>query len=1279
MTDAQESFYSLIKNAPFGIYVVDSNFRLVETSAGAKRAFSQAEPLIGRDFAGILRIICEESFAIEIIDQFRNTLATGESYQSLSSAEKSGNADAFERGDCRLERITLPDGSFGAVCYFYDLTERQRVEKKLRESEELNKLILNSMSAHLAVLDNEGNIIAVNEAWQRFSTVNCKSDGHPAENYGVGANYLEICRSAKGELSDEAETVYLGIKEVLEGKSDAFALEYPCHSPSELRWFYLTCTPLKSTNKGAVISHTDITSRKIAEENLRNSEMRYRLLFEDNPFPMIIYDFDTLKIIDANEATCRHYCWTREELTQMTIADFAIIDDLQSAIEKVQLNKDGRTIYGNWKHKKKDGTEIVVETASHRLEIEGENLRIVLINDVSEKVRAGEELRAAEQRFRATFEQAAVGIAHVAPDGKWLMVNERLCEITGYTKEELSSLTFQDITHPDDLKKDLNYANSVLAGEIETYSTEKRYIRKDKSVVWINLTVSLTRGVDGSPKYFISVIEDISLRKAAETEMRQWADAFENCAQGIALGDPRTNKIIAVNSTLAHLCGKPKSEIVNHPILSVYDESTHDFVKKHLAAADQTGSVQYEALIKRGNGTSFPVQMDIVSVRSEAGDVLYRVATMQDISERKKAEEEIRESQRHFRELSESLPQLVWTCRGDDGMCDYLSPQWVEYTGIPEAEQLGFEWLNQIHPADRQKFIGAWKLAVENNTDYEAEFRIRRFDGVYRWFQTRAHPLRDEDGKIVKWFGTNTDVEDRKQIENALRESEGKLRLFVEFVPVAVVMLDREMKYLAVSRRWMMDFNLEGDIIGRSHYDLFPEIPERWKEIHRRVLKGAVERCEEEKFVRDDGAVQWIRWEVRPWFNSSNEIGGIIIFSEDITERKVAEENLRQSEEKLRQSQKMEAVGRLAGGIAHDFNNMLTVIKGYSDLSLQLIPKENSVHNYIEEIKRAGERSSSLTHQLLAFSRTQILQPEVLSLNQIISETMKMLKFVIGEDIEIILRLAPHIGQIKADPGQISQVLMNLLVNARDAMPFGGTITIKTENVFLEKDVFSADAPEKPGNYVRLEVQDTGEGMDSQTMQNIFEPFYTTKEVGKGTGLGLSTVYGIIMQSGGHILVKSNPGIGTSFEIFLPHILEENTIYNEKISTKRESSGNPVILVVEDEELVRNLMADALQACGYDVFTACNGAEAIRLIEKENLRVDLLITDIVMPEVSGYELFRSLSESMPDPPKFLFTSGYLEDERIKNSGFEIGSNFIQKPFQLNQLALKVQEILSLPE
>jgi signal transduction histidine kinase/ActR/RegA family two-component response regulator len=392
-------------------------------------------------------------------------------------------------------------------------------------------------------------------------------------------------------------------------------------------------------------------------------------------------------------------------------------------------------------------------------------------------------------------------------------------------------------------------------------------------------------------------------------------------------------------------------------------------------------------------------------------------------------------------------------------------------------------------------------------------------------------------------------------------------------------------------------------------------------------------------------------------------------------ERMEAVEALRSSEQQLQQAQKLEAVGRLAGGIAHDFNNLLTVIMGYSGL-LMRSKVEKQTRERIEEINKAANRASSLTRQLLAFSRKQVLKPEVLDINSLVESTGKMLRRLIGEDVEVITSLKPGVGKINADPGQIEQVLINLVVNARDAMTDGGKITIETANVDLDPAYSDMHITVTPGSYVMLAVSDTGIGMDAETKSRIFEPFFTTKEVGKGTGLGLSMIYGIVKQSGGNIWVYSEPKKGTTFKVYLPRVRAES---NETVSVSKQPEVPPAlatetILLVEDEEMVRKLASDILRDKGYQVLLAKTGEEAIRICKDYGGQIHLMLTDVVMPEMNGRKLAECVSHIQQDM-KVVYMSGYTDDSIIHHGVLKPGTNFIEKPFTAETLTSKIRQVL----
>jgi two-component system, cell cycle sensor histidine kinase and response regulator CckA len=388
--------------------------------------------------------------------------------------------------------------------------------------------------------------------------------------------------------------------------------------------------------------------------------------------------------------------------------------------------------------------------------------------------------------------------------------------------------------------------------------------------------------------------------------------------------------------------------------------------------------------------------------------------------------------------------------------------------------------------------------------------------------------------------------------------------------------------------------------------------------------------------------------------------------AEDVTDRRALEDQ-------FRQAQKMEAVGRLAGGVAHDFNNLLMVISGYAEVMLAKLPVENPLHEKGKAIQLAADRATTLTRQLLAFSRKQILELKVVDVNAIVQDMQRLVNPLIGENVELASILSPQAAHTRADAGQLEQVLMNLVVNAKDAMPDGGKLTIQTQNMVVDGSPPRGQQFIRPGKYVILSVSDTGMGMDKETQLRIFEPFFTTKEKGKGTGLGLSTVYGIVKQSGGYVMVQSEQGQGTTFQIYLPQV-EGAAEKQPALLPDAALGGTETVLLVEDEDSVRQLVRDTLEAKGYRVLEAESGEAGLSIAEGHDGKIDLVITDVIMPGIGGRELVKQLAQARPST-KFLYLSGYTEDAIVSEGSLEEGTAFLQKPFSLQSLSRKVREVL----
>ncbi len=516
----------------------------------------------------------------------------------------------------------------------------------------------------------------------------------------------------------------------------------------------------------------------------------------------------------------------------------------------------------------------------------------------------------------------------------------------------------------------------------------------------------------------------------------------------------------------------------------------------------------------------------------------------------------------------------------------------------------------------------------------------------------------------------------RRGADVALRESEARYRRIVETTSDGVAQIDVEGKLMYLNARLAAVLGYEpAELLGRSILELV-DVESRAGAAARISDRtpGPLEPVER-AFIRKDGTRVWMQVESTAIVDDAGRHQGRLVMMRDVTDRKRAEEALRHSEEQLRQGQKMEAVGRLAGGVAHDFNNVLSVILSYSEMMLETLPPSDPMRDDVEEILKAGRRAADLTRQLLLFSRQQIMEPKVVDLNALLADMDKMLQRVLGEDVALV-STARSIGRVMVDPTSIGQVVMNLAVNARDAMPTGGKLTIETGDVVLDDEFARAHVGVAPGRYVMLAVSDTGTGMDKATLAQIFEPFFTTKARGKGTGLGLSTAFGIVRQSGGTVWVYSEPDHGTTFKVYLPRVDAPADVVHVTIAPAT-LRGSETILLVEDEDQVRAVARGILVRSGYDVMEARSGGEALLMCEKHPGVIHLLLSDVVMPQMSGAELAKRLASERPSM-KVLCMSGYTDDSIVRHGVLDANFAFLQKPLTPETLTRKVREVLDAP-
>ncbi len=623
-----------------------------------------------------------------------------------------------------------------------------------------------------------------------------------------------------------------------------------------------------------------------------------------------------------------------------------------------------------------------------------------------------------------------------------------------------------------------------------------------------------------------------------------------------------------------------------------------------------------------------------------------------------RAEAVLRESEERFRNMADTAPVMIWVTGPDKGIT-FVNKTWLQFTGRTFEQELGHGWAESIHPDDLGRCFEIFSTAFDARRRFVLECRLRRTDGEYRSMLCTGLPRFASCGDFVGYIGSDSDITDL--------QSEERFRQLAENIDEVFWMLDLGMnRVLYVSPAFEKIWGVGPAALYRDPQWLLetvhPEDRSRVTAYLAKLRSECAEACY--RIVRADGAVRWILDRAFPVHNSEGEPFRVAGIAEDITAQ-------RELEEHLSQSNKMEAVGRLAGGVAHDFNNLLTIIGGYSQMLLEHTPSGDSRRDPLEQILTAANRASILTKQLLAFSRRQVLQPRVVNLNHLVTSMNTMLGRIIGESVRIQTALDPELCSIQADPHQLEQVVMNLAVNARDAMPNGGVFRIETSMARMGRPASSGGAEETS---VRLRISDTGCGMDDRIRERVFEPFFTTKGIGKGTGLGLSTVYGIVHQNQGTIQVSSKPGQGTDFDLYFPAVPEGRAEEDGPARSRRRPEAGETILLAEDEPAVRGLVRETLRQLGYQVLEAGDGYQALKLVEGNDIRIHLLLTDVIMPLMNGHELAQRLEVLRPGT-KVLYMSGYTDDV-LAFHGIAPEIDFIQKPFSPAELADKIDKVLS---
>lgn len=924
----------------------------------------------------------------------------------------------------------------------------------------------------------------------------------------------------------------------------------------------------------------------------------------------------------------------------------------------------------------------------------------------------GAGLRKSESLFRTLAETVSAAIL-IARGSRIIYANPYTLLTTGYTIDELLGMDFWDLAHEDFRDKVRERGLARQRGEYFAPRHEVKVVTSTGKEIWIESAAAII-DYEGQPAMLITGF-DITERKRAEKALKEsearWRTLIESAPQLVYTID-REGRILHVNRAAT---GLSKENSVGSFIYDYLSEETASMVRARVERVFETAVSE---LFEIASGTDEPETWYACALSPVISDsqVVAAILNSTDITKHKRAEEALQKkaeqiihhqkallelAQMDFSDLDESIRKITQvdaaTLEVERAGVWFFNEEASEiicadlYLSSKKIHQSGFTLRVSLYPRYFESLTNNRALAVSDaagdprTSEFAREhlipLRVASMLDVPIWLRGKIVGIlcHERVGEAREWTPEEQDfaasiadlvslaieASQRRRVEEALRASEEKYRELVENLSDVIYAVDPKgrINYISPSVEALSGYT-PSEVTGRPLIDfVHKEDRPLVRHYFKKYLSGLSETFESRLITRS-GQVRWVRSSGKSAvaFGRVTGVQGVIT---DITERK-------ELEHQLLQSQKMEAIGMLAGGVAHDFNNLLTGILGYTQLILRRLSTADPMRKEIEEVEKASVQAASLTNQLLAFSRQQVLQPRVIDLNDVVIENSRLLRRIIGEDVELVTVLAPDLGCIKADVMQIQQVMLNLAVNARDAMPQGGKLAIETTNVSLDSDFGHKHIGISPGPCVRLTVSDTGVGMDEETRSRIFEPFFTTK--GRGSGLGLSTVYGIIRQSGGNIMVQSEIEKGTRFTIYLPRVDERA----EKLATISRGAdmlrGSETILLVEDSKIIRDMASEALRLCGYTVVAASGSGEALLMCERHEGQIHLLLTDVVMPHLSGPDLAERLARVRPEM-KVLYMSGYTDNELARHGIVDTDVAFIQKPFTPTSLSLKMREVL----
>ncbi len=1100
------------------------------------------------------------------------------------------------------------------------------------------------------------------------------------------------------------------------------------------------------------------------------------------------------RIVEANAAAIAAYGYTREEILGLSVLDLRLPEEREIVLRQLRQAAEGGVQFQTV-HRRKDGSGFPVEVISQSGVVGGERLLFSVVRDISDRQRTERALRESEERFRL----AADALSGVVYD--WDMVTGAVQRSTGI--EEITGDAVEDIppvigwwaerVHPEDVDRIDQELAGAISAKAAVCGSEYRIRHRDGRYIWVWDRGRLIYDEAGRPTRMIGAMVSVDARRRAEEALRRSEEKFRTVADAAPalfwLADTE-NRVTWFNRQWLEFTGRDLADEIRVGwMVGIHPDDREAYLQADHAAFLKRAPITQEFRLRRRDGEYRWLLEECVPFYGPAGEFAGYVGACIDISERKLAEEALRDSEDRFRRAADAAAALVYSVDLTAGNAAVVHGMERVIGFRPEGSALDSDWWHaRIHPDDLQAHLAALAEHVRCGEYFRAEYRVRHDDGRWVRVQDMGQVIRDADGTAARIVGAVVDVTGRREAEDRLRlalagaragawewdlvtgksswspelfqlvgldpDRTPSVELFMELIHPEdrASTLDAIRAAAAGGGRFELEFRVlrpDGSIIwlgsaGQVEHDeqgrptrargINQDISERraaqehlrlalaagqagvwswdivtgattwspenyalfgfdpgvhhprhtdWESrIHpddhtptlqavKDVLEGRTQEYRAEyRIVHPERGVRWVtslgRVD-RTVEGSPIRMSGINL---DVTQR-------RETEARLQQAQRVQSVGRLAGGIAHEVNNLMTAVLGFGSFAIREMAPGHPAISEVEQMIKAGERAAAITRQLLAFTRQQVLRPARLELNAVVRELVPVIERLLGAEHTLVLRLESGLGDVQADPGQLEQVLVNLALNSRDAMSAGGTVTIATQAAELDEDALARHPgiELRRGRYIQLSVTDTGSGMDEATRIRVFEPFFTTKPVGQGTGLGLSTVYGIVKQSGGYIWLYSEPRIGTTVKVYLPVTESEAEATRPAAPDVRVSEAHgEVVLVAEDEPMVRSLARRSLEVHGYRVIEAADGRAALELLESLGGGVDLVLSDAVMPELSGRALGEIIGARWPAIP-VIYMSGYPGKEVVERGLVSPDAPFVAKPFTPEALARRAREVL----